>query len=133
MGTGRQSAFQRRDLLVGFGFALTNAVAHLIWNPIVEYWQFVTSTLVFTTFLAVWLVREWRRLRLFVTKFYCVVATIDLFAEGMLQPYHHCTLDNLMCTGRLFLVFFGFWIVSHPLESWLWRRPRPAMEPNMKA
>jgi hypothetical protein len=108
--------FSRRDLFVGFGFALVNALAHLVWNPIVHYWQFAVTTLVFTAVLVVWLVKEWQRLQLWVTRFYCVVATIDLLAEGLLQPFHHCTLDNLACTGRMFLVFLAFWLVLHPLE-----------------
>jgi hypothetical protein len=24
-----------------------------------------------------------------------------------------------MCTGKLFLVFFVFWLVLHPVERWL--------------
>ena len=38
---------KRRDLLVGIGFSAVNAGAHLIWNPIVDYWQYVVTTLVF--------------------------------------------------------------------------------------
>jgi hypothetical protein len=119
-----EALFSRRDLLVGSSFALTNVVAHLVWNPMVEQWQFVVTALMFTTFLVIWLGKELRRLQLFVTKFYCVVATLDLFAEGLLQPLHHCTLDNLLCTGRMFLVFLGFWLLSHPLESRFFHRRR---------
>jgi len=119
-----KALFSRRDLFVGSGFAMTNAVAHLVWNPMVDHWQFVAAALLFTTLLIFWLVKEWPRLQLFATRFYCVVATFDLLAEGLLQPVHHCTLDNLMCTGRMYLIFFAFWLVSQPLEGrlWSWRR-----------
>src|SRR6266853_1903654 len=109
---------KRRDLLVGIGFSAVNAGAHLIWNPIVDYWQYVVTTIVFVSALTFWLVKEWRRLDLFITKFYCVAVIVDVFAEGLLQPFHHCTFDNLMCTGRLFLAFFVGWFVLHPVERW---------------
>ena len=113
------TVFNLRELLVGVGFTIVSAAAHRVWNPIVEYWQFVATALMFVGFLTFWLVKEWRRLETFITKFYCVAVIFDIFAEGLLQPFHHCTFDNLMCTGRLFLVFFAFWLVLHPLERWL--------------
>jgi hypothetical protein len=115
-----------RDLIVGMAFGLTNAIAHLVWNPLTLYWQFAASALAFTVFLVFLLLREWRRLRLFVTRFYCIVATLDLLAEGLLQPWHQCTAANLACTGRMFLVFFIGWLVLHPLESWFSRRKAAA-------
>ena len=127
-----RTVFKLRELLVGIGFTIVSAAAHLVWNPIVEYWQFVATTLMFVGFLTFWLVKEWRRQETFITRFYCIVVIFDVFAEGLLQPFHHCTFDNLMCTGRLFLVFFAFWLVLHPLERWLVARrvtigagPRP--------
>lgn len=91
-----------------------------------DHWQFVTTALLFTAFLLLWLIKEWSRVQLLVTRFYCIVATVDLLAEGLLQPVHHCTLDNLMCTGRMYLVFFSFWLVSQPLEGCFWNRRRSA-------
>ena len=124
--------FSFRELLIGVGFTAVSAAAHLLWNPIVEYWQFVVTTLMFVGFLVFWLTKEWRRLETFITRFYCVAVIFDVFAEGLLQPFHHCTFDNVMCTGRLFLVFFAFWLVLHPLERRLMARrlsvgagPRP--------
>ncbi|HUJ72960.1 MAG TPA: hypothetical protein VLZ30_12005 [Verrucomicrobiae bacterium] len=124
--------FNVHELLVGIGFTGVSAAAHLVWNPIIEYWQFVATTLMFVGFLVFWLTKEWRRLETFITKFYCVAVIFDVFAEGLLQPFHHCTFDNIMCTGRLFLVFFAFWLVLHPLERRLMARrasvgagPRP--------
>ena len=111
-------AFGKRELFVAVGFTAVSALAHLVWNPIVDYWQFVVTTLVFVAGLSCWLVREWRRLQLFITKFYCVAVIVDIFAEGLLQPFHRCTFNNIMCTGRLFLVFFAFWLVLHPAERW---------------
>ena len=108
-----------RELLVGIGFTLVNASAHLLWNPIVEYWQFVVTTLMFVGFLTFWLSKEWRRIGSVVTRFYCVAVTFDVLAEGMLQPFHHCTFDNLLCTGKLFSVFFVFWLVARPVERWM--------------
>ena len=108
--------FKRRDLLVGIGFSLVNASAHLVWNPLNYYWQFIATTLVFVTILTLWLVKEWRYLEMFITRFYCVAVIFDIFAEGILQPFHHCTAGNLMCTGRLYLVFFGLWLVAHRFE-----------------
>jgi phosphotransferase system glucose/maltose/N-acetylglucosamine-specific IIC component len=109
----------KRELLVAGGFAAVSALAHLIWNPIVEYWQFVATTLLFVAGLTFWLVKEWRQLSSFVTRFYCVAVIFDILAEGLLQPFHRCTFNNIMCTGRLFLVFFIFWLVLHPVERWL--------------
>ncbi len=109
---------KRRDLLVGIGFSAVNAGAHLVWNPIVDYWQYVVTTAVFVSILTFWLTKEWRRLDLFITKFYCAAVIVDIFAEGLLQPFHHCTFDNLMCTGRMFLVFFAAWLLVYPLERW---------------
>lgn len=116
--------FGRHELFVAIGFTLVSAAAHLIWNPIVEYWQFVATTLVFVAGLTFWLAKEWRRLQLFMTRFYCVAVIFDIFAEGILQPFHKCTLNNIMCTGRMFLVFFAFWLVLHPFERWLAVRKR---------
>jgi hypothetical protein len=109
---------KRRDLLVGIGFSAVNAAAHLVWNPIVDYWQYVVTTVVFVSVLTFWLTKEWRRLDLFITRFYCAAVIIDIFAEGLLQPFHHCTFENLMCTGRMFLVFFAAWLLVYPLERW---------------
>jgi hypothetical protein len=114
-----RSVFNGRELLVAVGFALVNASAHLLWNPIVEYWQFVVTTLMFVGLLAFWLTKEWGRIESFITKFYCVAVILDVFAEGLLQPFHHCTFDNLLCTGKLFLVFFVFWLVARPVERWI--------------
>jgi hypothetical protein len=109
---------KRRDLLVGIGFSAVNAGAHLVWNPIVDYSQYVVTTVMFVSILTFWLVKEWRRLDLFITRFYCSAVIVDIFAEGLLQPFHHCTFDNLMCTGRMFLVFFAAWLLVYPLERW---------------
>lgn len=114
-----RAVFNRHELLVGIGFTVVSATAHLVWNPIVEYWQFVATTLVFLAGLTFWLVKEWRRLESFVTKFYCVAVIFDIFAEGLLQPFHRCTYDNILCTGRLFLVFFVGWLVLCPIERWI--------------
>jgi hypothetical protein len=111
-------AFGKRELLVAVGFAVASALAHLVWNPIVQYWQFVATTLVFVAGLSFWLTKEWRRLQLFITRLYCVAVVFDILAEGLLQPFHRCTFNNIMCTGRLFLVFFAFWLVLHPAERW---------------
>ncbi|HUI08372.1 MAG TPA: hypothetical protein VL486_15330 [Verrucomicrobiae bacterium] len=111
--------FGKHELHVAVGFTAISALAHLVWNPIVDYWQFVLTTLAFVAGLSFWLFKEWRRLELFITKFYCLVVIFDVFAEGLLQPFHKCTLDNILCTGRLFLVFFVFWLVLHPVERWL--------------
>ena len=106
----------RRELLVATGFAVVSAVAHLVWNPIVAYWQFVVTTLLFAAGLTFWLVKVWRGLGRFITRFYCAAVIFDIFAEGILQPFHHCTAGNLMCTGRLYLVFFVLWLLAHRLE-----------------
>jgi hypothetical protein len=111
---------------VGIGFALVSAAAHLIWNPIIQYWQFVVTTVFFTGVVAFWLAKEWKRLELVITKFYCVAVVFDILAEGLLQPFHHCTMDNLLCTGRMFLVFFAFWMVLHPIERRFFPR-KPAV------
>jgi hypothetical protein len=112
------NVFGKRELAVAAGFAAVSALAHLVWNPIVAYWQVAVTTLLFVTGLTWWLTREWRQLQLFVTRFYCVAVIVDLFAEGLLQPFHRCTFDNILCTGRMFLVFFIFWLVLHPAERW---------------
>jgi len=112
----------RHDLIVGFGFVFANVVAHLCWHLLDRYWEVLVSTFVLTAVLTVWLVREWRGLKGFMTRFYCSIALLDLLAEGLLQPVHHCTQDNLLCSGRLFLVFLGFWLVLQPLEQRLFRR-----------
>jgi hypothetical protein len=112
-----EAVTNRRELFVAGGFAGASAIAHLVWNPIVAYWQFVATTLLFVAGLTLWLVKEWRQLRRFITKFYCIAVIFDIFAEGILQPFHHCTAGNLMCTGRLFLVFFLLWLVTHRLEK----------------
>lgn len=117
---------KRRDLLVGIGFSAVNAGAHLVWNPIVDYWQYAVTTLVFVSILTFWLVKEWRRLDLFITKFYCAAVILDVLAEGLLQPFHHCTFDNLMCTGRMFVVFFAAWLLVYPLERWFAMRKTAA-------
>ena len=109
----------RRALFVAGGFTIVSGLAHLVWHPIVDYWQFVATTLVFVAGLSFWLVKEWRRLQLFITRFYCVAVIFDILAEGLLQPFHRCTLNNILCTGRLFLVFSAFWLVLHPAERWL--------------
>jgi hypothetical protein len=113
-----ETAFNRRELLVGIGFTVVSASAHLVWSPIVAYWQFIATTLLFVSGLTFWLLKEWRRLGRFITRFYCVAVIFDIFAEGLLQPFHRCTFDNILCTGRLFLVFFVFWLILHPAERW---------------
>jgi hypothetical protein len=112
-------AFGKRELFVAIGFTIVSALAHLVWNPIIEYWQLIVTTLVFVSVLSFWLVKEWRGLQLFMTKFYCVAVIFDILAEGILQPFHRCTLNNILCTGRMFLVFFAFWLILHPAERWL--------------
>lgn len=72
-------------------------------------------------FLAVWLWREWHCLKRFVPRFYCLVTILHLLAEGLLQPVDHCAWENVMGTGRLFLVCFGCWLVSRSLDQQLFR------------
>jgi hypothetical protein len=112
----RPMARDYRELLVATGFAVASAGAHLVWYPMAADWQFVATTIVFVAGLTFWLGMEWRRLGRFITRFYCVAVILDVFAEGILQPVHHCTAGNLLCTGRLYLVFFGLWLVAHRLE-----------------
>src|SRR5258708_19541289 len=95
---------KRRDLLVGIGFSAVNAAAHLVWNPIVDYWQYVVTTVVFVSALTFWLIKEWRRLDLFITRFYCAAVIVDIFAEGLLQPFHPSPFNNLIFTGNIFFV-----------------------------
>jgi hypothetical protein len=114
-----KGVFNGRELMLAIGFTLVNASAHLLWNPIVAYWQFVVTTLMFVGFLTFWLSKEWGRIESFITRFYCVAVIADVFAEGLLQPFHHCTFDNLLCTGKLFLAFFVFWLVLRPIERWV--------------
>ena len=116
MTEGKQAFFNRHDLWVGIGFTVVSGGAHLVWNPIIHYWQFVVSALIFSGGLTFWLWKEWKRLELMITKFYCVAVIFDVLAEGLLQPWHHCTADNLMCAFRMFLIFFAFWLVLHPIE-----------------
>jgi len=119
--------FHQRDFWVSLGFVFTNVAAHLLWNRIDVYWQFVATAVVLALFLAWWLAREWRRLKFAMTKFYCAAAAFDLIAEGALQHVHKCTPDNILCTGRMWLVFFAGWIVT---VGWNWYRSRPAMAPT---
>lgn len=103
------------------GFTAVSALAHLVWNPLSVYWQFVGTTIVLVAGLGYWLSREWRGLGEFITKFYCFAVILDILAEGLLQPFHHCTRDNLLCTGRLYLVFFAAWLLLRPVERWVLR------------
>ncbi len=107
------------EVFVALGFACVSALAHLVWNPITAYWQFIVTAVLFAGGLSYWLAKEWRRLETFVTRFYCAVVIFDILAEGVLQPFHKCTRDNLHCTGRMFLVFLAFWAVLRPIEKWL--------------
>jgi hypothetical protein len=109
---------RQQELFVALGFAGVSALAHLVWNPITAYWQYIVTAMLFVTGLSIWLKREWRRLESFVTRFYCLAVIFDILAEGVLQPFHKCTRDNLLCTGRMFLVFFAFWAVLRPVEEW---------------
>ena len=45
----------RRDLVVGLGFALANAAAHLGWHVWDRYGAVLASTFVLTVLLVVWL------------------------------------------------------------------------------
>ena len=86
----QKPSLKRRDLLVGIGFSAVNAAAHLVWNPIVDYWQYVVTTVVFVSALTFWLVKEWRRLDLFITRFYCAAVTCRPAYEeifGSATPY----------------------------------------------
>jgi hypothetical protein len=97
---------------VALGFCLANVAAHLFWNRVTEYWIFVASAVAMTSLLVVWLVFEWRRLRMAMTKFYCIAAAFDLIAEGCFQHVHKCTTDNILCTGRMYLVFIAGWLLT---------------------
>jgi len=115
----RQPPSWRHDLLVSLGFLLANVAAHLLWAGVSTYWEFVASAILLTGTLSVWLAREWHRLQLTMTRIYCVAAAFDLLAEGLLQPWHQCTGANILCTGRLYLVFFIYWII---VAGWNLRR-----------
>jgi hypothetical protein len=111
--------FGQREFFIALGFAGVSAFAHLVWNPIAVYWQFIVTMVLFVSGLSIWLRNEWRRLESFVTRLYCSAVIFDIFAEGLLQPFHKCTRDNLICTGQMFLVFLAFWVVLRPAEQWL--------------
>jgi hypothetical protein len=106
----------RNDLLVSGGIAVANAAAHVLWNPISSYWLFASTAFVFAAVLSFWAAKEWSRLRFFVTKFYCVAAIFDLFSEGLLQPFHHDTKANVICTATMFAVFLLYWLALRPIE-----------------
>ena len=102
--TGR-SQFPMDDLAVSATVALANVAAHILWNPIASYAIFLSTALAFTLVLSLFPGKTWGRLSFFITKFYCVAALFDLFSEGLLQPFDHDTIANVICTATMLACF----------------------------
>ena len=115
------------DIVALIGFTVVGLLSHLGWSIVYREWIFYASAFAVAAGLALWLRWLWPRLTLWLTKFFCVAALLDLFAEGLLQPVHHDTRANLLCQMTLFAAYAIYLAALRPLDiklaSRVLRRP----------
>lgn len=116
------------DLIALVSFTLVGLASHLAWGRVQQPAVFFASTFVIIAALAFWSRWLWPRLTLWLTKFFCIAALIDLLAEGILQPFHgHTVIEKLTCQMTLFAAYATYLAVLRPLDAWLaTRKARPA-------
>lgn len=113
------------DTLALVTITLTGFSCHWFWNrqppPTVTFY-YVTTALAIAV-LGVWSAWLWPRLNLWLTKFFCIAAIVDILGEGLLQPFHgHTLIAKLICQMTLFAVYAVYLGALRPLDVWLMRR-----------
>lgn len=113
------------DILALVTFAGAAAGLYLFWAATgYRPWICYSTALAAVALLAAWGAWLWRRLSLWLTRFFLFAAGFDLLAEGFLHPVHPETvLAKLSCELMLFGVFALYLFVLRPLDVWL-KQPR---------
>ena len=84
--------------------------------------------------LALWLRWLWPRLGLWLTRFFCVAALVDLVMEGFVHPFHPETLlAKLTCQLTLFGVYALYLAVLRPIDVWRTQNAGPCRFDNSRA
>jgi len=113
------------DAVALLSLTLTGLVCHWLWNqqPPPSLAFYYASTAVAVTGLVAWSAWLWPRVGLWLTKFFCVAAAVDLLGEGLLQPFHgHTLIAKLTCQMTLFAVYAVYLAALRPLDAWLSQR-----------
>src|SRR2546422_3617775 len=95
---------KRWDVVALITLILTGSACHVAWERMTETGVLI-STVIVTGLLAVWTWWLWKRVESRLTWFFCIVAIVDLVAEGVLHRLHgaSCT-SRLRCELNLFTV-----------------------------
>lgn len=112
------------DIVAWLGFTLVAGLAYIAWYA-VNYDRLICylSALVIVAGLGIWLKWLWSRLRLWLTRFFCLAAAFDLLLEGFVHPFHPETLvEKLTCQLMMFGVYAVYLGLLRPLDLWLARR-----------
>ena len=109
----------RWDALALVSITLTGLACHLVWERLPATTVFASTALVIVA-LGGWTAWLWRRVGLWLTKFFCLAAIFDLAAEGVLRPYHGDTATaKLICQMTLFAAYAIYLGALRPLDVWL--------------
>ena len=110
---------KRWDILALVSITLTGLACHLTWERLPKFAVFVSTALVVVA-LSGWTAWLWRRVGLWLTKFFCVAAILDLAAEGILRPFHgDSATAKLICQMTLFATYAFYLSALRPLDQWL--------------
>ena len=108
------------DIFALVTITITGLSCHLGWSRVTEPRVFFLTTAIVAFALIVWTRWLWTRLALWLTKFFCIAAIVDLVAEGILQPFHgHTAAEKLFCQLTLFTAYAIYLAVLRPIDVWL--------------
>jgi hypothetical protein len=106
------------DIAALLVFTAAAALAYLFWYAAgYDRWVCYLSAPAIVAGLAIYLRWCWVRLRLWLTRFFCIAAMFDLLMEGFVHPFHPETLwAKLTCQLSLFAVYAVYLAVLRPLD-----------------
>jgi hypothetical protein len=115
------------DIATFATFTAIVILTYTMWGYFQKAWMFYSSAVAVAAVLGLMLAGVWRRLSLWLTKFFCIVSALDMLAEGFLQPMRDIPADCWKCQMTMFWVFSAYLFVLRPLEMLLRSRKNPEL------
>src|SRR5438876_9735077 len=107
------------DIATYIGFTAIILLTYFEWRGVENSRVYFVSGVAVFLALGLALAFLWRRLALWVTKFFCIVSALDLLAEAFLQPIRDDAGMCYLCQTKFVSIYALYLIVLFPLENWL--------------
>ncbi len=109
----------RWDVIALLSFTGVAAGGYVLWFATgYRDWICYSTAVLAVAGLGFWLRWLWPRLTLWLTKFFCLAAMVDLLMEGFIHPFHPETLlAKLACQLMLFGTYAIYLAFLRPIDA----------------